>query len=220
MWGDAFDSIEGLNPRLKLNGWLSCHMTGQVTDGRCFGGRQTATLRRTFGHIPRRKRSLPRVSPVAVRPGEGPFTERTTGIQAVRRERVLMPHSGRPPGCAGGSPTQVKRSSGSRYPSKSSDPSSRGGRAARPNKPTARMPSWGWLGDRVECKETGLSKIIGDSQLRFEARPSRVIYKPTGAGPTAVTIRRRDQVIWTSQPCLSRCERLMAEQKRKAGGSQ
>ena len=35
--------------------------------------------------------ALPRVSPVAVRPGEGPFTERTTDIQAVRRERVLIP---------------------------------------------------------------------------------------------------------------------------------
>jgi len=29
-----------------------------------------------------------------VRPGEGPFIERTAGIQAVRRERVFMPLSG------------------------------------------------------------------------------------------------------------------------------
>jgi len=36
-----------------------------------------------------------RVSPVASRPGEGLLTERTAGVQPVRRERVFMPHSGR-----------------------------------------------------------------------------------------------------------------------------
>jgi len=94
VWGDAFDSIEGLNPRLKLNGWLSCHMTGQVTDGRWatngnFAANRAHPKAETIA-------ALPRVSPVAVRPGEGPFTERTTGIQAVRRERVLMPLSSPP----------------------------------------------------------------------------------------------------------------------------
>ena len=41
-----------------------------------------------------------RVSPVAVRPGEGLLTERTAGVQPVRRERVFMPqmrHSGTTP---------------------------------------------------------------------------------------------------------------------------
>ena len=95
MWGDGFDSIEGLNPRLKLNGWLSCHMTGQVTDGRCFWRATNGNFAANFRAHPKAETiaALPRVSPVAVRPGEGPFTERTTGIQAVRRERVLMPLS-------------------------------------------------------------------------------------------------------------------------------
>jgi len=31
-----------------------------------------------------------RVSPVAVRPGEGPLTERTAGVQPARREQVFM----------------------------------------------------------------------------------------------------------------------------------
>ena len=51
-----------------------------------------------------------RVSPVAVRPGEGPLTERTAGVRPVRREQVLMPQSGPsapPPGLAreGGLPS-------------------------------------------------------------------------------------------------------------------
>ena len=33
------------------------------------------------------------VSPVAVPPGEGLLTERTAGVQPVRRERVFMPRS-------------------------------------------------------------------------------------------------------------------------------
>ena len=32
-----------------------------------------------------------RVSPVAVRPGEGPLTERTAGVQPAQSERVFMP---------------------------------------------------------------------------------------------------------------------------------
>ena len=36
---------------------------------------------------------LRRVSPVAVPPGEGLLTERTAGVQPVRRERVFMPRS-------------------------------------------------------------------------------------------------------------------------------
>ena len=32
-----------------------------------------------------------RVSPVAVRPGEGLVTKRTAGVQPVRGERVFMP---------------------------------------------------------------------------------------------------------------------------------
>ena len=31
-----------------------------------------------------------RVSPVAVRPGEGPLTERTAGVQPAQSERVFM----------------------------------------------------------------------------------------------------------------------------------
>jgi hypothetical protein len=38
-----------------------------------------------------------RASPVAVRPGEGLLTERTAGVQPVRRERIFMPHSGHSP---------------------------------------------------------------------------------------------------------------------------
>ena len=36
------------------------------------------------------------VSPVAVPPGEGLLTERTAGVQPVRRERVFMPQTGHP----------------------------------------------------------------------------------------------------------------------------
>ena len=35
-----------------------------------------------------------RVSPVAVRPGEGLITDHTAGIQLTKRELVFMPHSG------------------------------------------------------------------------------------------------------------------------------
>jgi hypothetical protein len=38
---------------------------------------------------------LRRVSPFAVQPGEGPLTERTAGVQPVRREQVFMPHTRR-----------------------------------------------------------------------------------------------------------------------------
>jgi hypothetical protein len=44
-----------------------------------------------------------RVSPIAVRPGEGLLTERTAGVRPMRRERVFMPHTCRsrdPPGSA------------------------------------------------------------------------------------------------------------------------
>ena len=34
-----------------------------------------------------------RISPVPVRPGEGPLTERTAGVQATRREQVFMPRT-------------------------------------------------------------------------------------------------------------------------------
>ena len=34
-----------------------------------------------------------RVSPVAVRPGEGPLTERTPGVQPSRPEQLFMPPS-------------------------------------------------------------------------------------------------------------------------------
>ena len=37
-----------------------------------------------------------RVSPVAVRPGQGPLTEPTAVTQAWRRELVFMPQSGPP----------------------------------------------------------------------------------------------------------------------------
>ena len=33
---------------------------------------------------------LRRVSPIAVRPGEGPFTERAAGVRPVHREQVLI----------------------------------------------------------------------------------------------------------------------------------
>src|SRR6516165_7539329 len=46
---------------------------------------------RVLGRLDRNDRCR-RVSPVAVRSGEGPLTERTAGAQPARRERVFMPH--------------------------------------------------------------------------------------------------------------------------------
>jgi hypothetical protein len=38
---------------------------------------------------------LSAVSPVAARPGEGPLTQLTAGVQLWRQELAFMPHSGR-----------------------------------------------------------------------------------------------------------------------------
>jgi hypothetical protein len=58
--------------------------------GRCLARRMAALDRtaRLTGH--KRKGSFRRVSPIAVRPGEGPFTERAAGVRPVHREQVLI----------------------------------------------------------------------------------------------------------------------------------
>jgi hypothetical protein len=49
-------------------------------------------LRFRRGHVNDRNR---RISPVPVRPGEGPLTEPRAGVRPGHRELVFMPHSGR-----------------------------------------------------------------------------------------------------------------------------
>jgi hypothetical protein len=50
---------------------------------------------------------LRRLSPFAVRPGEGPLLEPTAGVQPVRREPLFMPHYGPLPAVA--QPAQLGR---------------------------------------------------------------------------------------------------------------
>src|SRR5215831_8831313 len=47
-----------------------------------------------------------RITPVAFRPGEGPLTKRTAGVQPASREQVFMPHK-RPPRSAWDWPSWV-----------------------------------------------------------------------------------------------------------------